>query len=520
MTEHTQIPLNWLFILSPVLVLLVVVAIQMIAEVVARRTGRTGGLGLPASIGFGLAGGVLALAATIWQWYSLVKSGGESLGQLFTAIGPPSGVEPGSQPLWAAGALCVDHFALAVSLLVCLILLLAIIVYWPNLQRTKAYHPELMPLLMLSASGMMLLGMSRDLLVTFIAIEIVSLPLYVMCGADERRQASKESSLKYFLLGAFASGFFVYGMALVYGAAGHVNYAAISHLLQNSPEINWLLVVGLGLVGVGLLFKLALVPFHAWVPDVYQGAPTPITAFMATGVKLAVFAAAVRLVLEAMGKLDPAYWRDGLVFFAVLSMVIGNLFALHQMSAKRLLAYSAIAHSGYIAVGLAAGTPLAAKSLLLYLLAYSLAGIGAFALITYLAPARQDDVYLDELHELFRRAPVSALALTVLLLSMGGLPLTAGFIGKLAVFTEAWRGGLHGLVIIAVLNSVVSFYYYLRFVLAMYMLPKAPGAVEIKLEKMAGGFVIVSIITVGLTLIFGLMPQLALDFLSQVKLGL
>jgi NADH-quinone oxidoreductase subunit N len=519
-TEHTQIPLNWLIILSPVLLLLAVVSIQMLAEVLARRAGRPNGLGLAVSASFGLAGGVLALLATVWQWARLAKAGGESLGQLFTAIGAPKSMAAGAGPLWAAGALNVDYFALAVCLLVCFILLLSIIVYWPNLVRTKAYHPELMPLMMLSASGMMLLGMSRDLLVTFIAIEIVSLPLYVMCGADERRQASKESSLKYFLLGAFASGFFVYGMALVYGAAGHLNYSAISRLIENSADVNLILGAGLALVGVGLLFKLALVPFHAWVPDVYQGAPTPVTAFMATGVKLAVFAAALRLVLEAVVKLDPAYWRDALVLFAVLSMVVGNLFALHQMSAKRLLAYSAIAHSGYLAVGLAAGTLLAAKGLLLYLLAYSLAGIGAFALITYLSPKTQDDIYLDELHELYRRAPVSALALTVLLLSMGGLPLTAGFIGKLAVFTEAWRGGLHALVIIAVLNSVVSFYYYLRFVLAMYMLPKAPGAVELKLEKMSGGFALVAIVTVSLTLLFGLMPQLLLDLLAQVKLGL
>ncbi len=519
MTEYTQIQSSWLVILSPVLVLLGVVCIQMLAEVIARRAGRSQGLGLPASAGFAITGGLLALMATIWQWAVLAKAGGASLGQLFTAIGPPSSPRPGSGPLWSAGALCVDHFALAVCLLVSFILLLSVIIYWPHITRTKAYHPELMPLLLLSATGMMVLGMSRDLLVTFIAIEIVSLPLYVLCGADARRQASKESSLKYFLLGAFASGFFVYGLALVYGAVGHVNYAAIARVIEYSSDANWILIAGLALVGVGLLFKLALVPFHAWVPDVYQGAPTPVTAFMATGVKLAVFAAAVRLVVEGLAALDHAYWRDGLVVFAVLSMVVGNLFALHQMSAKRLLAYSAIAHSGYIAVGLAAGTVLAAQSLLLYLIAYSLAGIGAFTLITYLAPRDQDDVYLDELHELYRRAPVSALALTVLLLSMGGLPLTAGFIGKLAVFTEAWRAGLYGLVIIAVLNSVVSFYYYLRFVLAMYMLPKAPGAVELKLEKMAGGFVLAAIITVSLTLLFGVLPQFMLDLLAQVQLG-
>jgi NADH-quinone oxidoreductase subunit N len=519
-TELMWIPAGWLAMLSPVLALLAVVAVQMLAEIIARRIGRRGGLGLAGSASLGLAGAGLALAATIWLWALLTKLGGASLGNMFIAVGPPSGPDADAPPLWAAGALVVDHFALAVCLLTCFILLFTIIIYWPHLIRTKAYHPEVMPLLLLSASGMMVLGMSRDLLVTFIAIEIVSLPLYVLCGADARRQASQESSLKYFLLGAFASGFLLYGIALVYGATGHANYLAIARLIEFSTEVNWLLAAGLALVGVGLLFKLALVPFHAWVPDVYQGAPTPVTAFMATGVKLAVFAAAARIVAEAVLKLDPGYWRDGLVLFAVLSMVVGNLFALHQMSAKRLLAYSAITHSGYLAVGLAAGTTLAGQSMLVYLIAYSLAAIGAFTLIAYLAPVGQDDVYLDELHELFQRAPVSALALTVLLLSMGGLPLTAGFIGKLTVFTEAWRAGLYGLVIIAVLNSVVSFYYYLRFVLAMYMLPKAPGAVELKLERMSGAYALVAILTVGLTVLFGVMPQFVLDLLAQVKLGL
>jgi len=200
-------------------------------------------------------------------------------------------------------------------------------------------------------------------------------------------------------------------------------------------------------------------------------------------------------------------------------MVVGNLLALHQMSAKRLLAYSAIAHSGYLAVGLAAGIPHSAASILTYMVAYSLAGLGVFALITYLSPNGQDDIYLDEMHELWKRAPVSSMAMTILLLSMGGLPLTAGFIGKLLVFTDAWQAGLHGLVIFAVLNSVVSFYYYLRFVLAMYMQEKAEGSPKFVLPPMPVPYVVAGIVTVVFTILIGVMPRVLLEWVGLCSLG-
>jgi NADH-quinone oxidoreductase subunit N len=342
----------------------------------------------------------------------------------------------------------------------------------------------------------------------------------VLCGLDRKREASLESSLKYFLLGAFASGFFIYGAALVYGMAGHLNYVAIAEYFNSlSEDASPVMLIGLALVGAGFAFKLAFVPFHAWTPDVYQGAPTPITGFMAVGVKLSMFAAAIRLVVEALPTPDANLWREALVVFAILSMVVGNLLALHQMSIKRLLAYSAIAHTGYLAVGLAAGSQQAAGSILVYMTAYTLAGLGVFALVGYLAPDGQDDIYLDEMHDLWSRAPATSLALTILLLSMGGLPLTAGFIGKLMVFTDAWREGLTGLVIIAVLNSVVSFYYYLRIVIVMYMQEKASGAVELKLMPMAPTFIITGIVCVGLTLILGIAPRFLLEVVELCRLG-
>lgn len=503
--------------LGPFLYIVAALLLLMLGEVAARLARVRNGLGMAIGVAITLAGAAAAVVHSLFLWLALDREGPKAHHQMFFSSGPlnPSGI-----PAWSKGALAIDHFSLLIGIVVCLILAAASLLMLTHMQKRNLYRAEVFPLLLGSASGMMLLGMSRDLLVTFIAIEIVSLPLYVLCGLNENSTISRESSLKYFLLGAFASGFLIYGAALVYGATGHLNYAAFDFMGRNLEQISPFLILGIALVGAGLAFKLALVPFHAWVPDVYQGAPTPVTAFMAAGVKLAVFSAAIRLVYEGLGQLDADYWRTGLVVFAVLSMCIGNLFALHQMSAKRLLAYSAITHTGYIAVGLAAASEAAMQSILVYLVAYCVASIGAFTLIDYLAPADQDDLYLDEMHELSRRAPLSAAALTVLVLSMAGFPLTLGFIGKLAVLLEAWNSGLNALVIIAVLNSVVGVYYYLRFVLAMYMQPKLPGTVELKIKRISGTYVLPVLVTTGLTLLLGMMPGALLSWVAACKLGL
>jgi NADH-quinone oxidoreductase subunit N len=516
--------------LGPVLVLVLAILLLILLDVILRAATRNRSyVGLGSAVGISIGAAVAAFCWTLYLWTRTDATGNFVAQQIFTAVGPSnpsvaadkSMLEQGYQPVWwSAGALTIDQFALFVCLAVCVTVALVCLLLVPHLMRTRGYRMEILPLLLTSACGMMLLGMSHDLLITFISIEILSLPLYVLCGMDERRQLSRESALKYFLLGAFASGFLVYGIALVYGMAGHLNYTAITHYLACCQDYSTTLLVGLGLVGVGLAFKLALVPFHAWVPDVYQGAPTPVTAFMAVGVKLAVFAAAARFVLECLPYIPEGYWKDGIALFAALSMLAGNLFALHQMSAKRLLAYSAIAHSGYLALALCTANASATKGMLVYLTAYGLASLGAFALIGYLAPADQDDVYLDEVHELSRRAPMTALTLAILLLSLAGFPLTAGFIGKLVVFTDAWRAGLYGLVIFAVLNCVVGAYYYLRFILAMYMQPRAPGAVELELKRMSAAHVIPGLVTAILTLLLGVLPAILFEWVANCQIGL
>jgi NADH-quinone oxidoreductase subunit N len=525
-SQPTFVTLRDLAPMGPVLVLFAAVLVLIVIDVIIRTASRNRiGLSLAASAGIAIGAGVLAAIWAVFQWNSKGADGKFVAQQLFTAYGPSN---PEASPqygtqikpfYWSGGALIADHFALLAAIAVGAVVVLVSLLLLAHLARTRTYRSEIFPLLLISATGMVLLGMSHDLLITFISIEILSLPLYVLCGLDQKRQTSQESALKYFLLGAFASGFLIYGVALVYGVIGNLNYSAITHYVLDAADFPALLAVGFALVGVGLAFKLALVPFHAWVPDVYQGAPTPITAFMAVGVKLAVFAAAARFMLECTHGVPDGYWRDGLALFAALSMIVGNLFALHQMSAKRLLAYSAIAHTGYLALALCTGDPLSAKSILVYLVGYGLASLGAFGLISYLAPAEQDDLYLDEMNELSRRAPVTSMALAILMLSMAGFPLTAGFVGKLLVFTDAWKAGLHGLVIFAVLNSVIGVYYYLRFVLAMYMQPKAPGAVEVHLRRMAGAYVIPALVTVFFTLLIGVLPQVLLDWTGYCTLG-
>ena len=501
--------------LGPFLILVATLLLLLLVDVVARAAGARNGLGLVGSLTLGLMGTAAAAGHALYLWYNLGRGDLPASQQLFIS----SGATSSHGIAWQAGALVTDHFSLLITLFVCGILAVTSLLLYPHLKRRQLYKAEVYPLLLGSASGMMLLGMSRDLLITFIAIEIVSLPLYVLCGLNERSAVSREASLKYFLLGAFASGFFIYGSSMIYGVVGHLSYAAIKQYSENAIGISPFLMIGVALVGAGLAFKLALVPFHAWVPDVYQGAPTPLTGFMAAGVKVAVFAAALRVVIEGLQSVNPDIWRTGLVVFAVASMVVGNLFALHQMSAKRLLAYSAISHTGYLAVGLCAATPASANAMLVYLVGYSAAVLGSFALIDYLAPDGQDDIYLDELNDLSKRAPVSAMALAILVFSLAGFPLTLGFIGKLTLFVEAWNVGLFALVIIAVLNSVIGVYYYLRFVLAMYMQPKLPGASELQLRRISAPYLIPVLVTTVVTVGLGVMPGELLRIINMAHLG-
>jgi NADH-quinone oxidoreductase subunit N len=326
---------------------------------------------------------------------------------------------------------------------------------------------EYYALLLLAAAGMMMMGSATDLIVLFLALEIFSLALYILTGLHRNSPRSTEAAMKYFLLGAFASSFFVYGAALIYAATGTTQYTAIASMISGGGADMALLYSGIALLLVGFGFKVSLVPFHMWTPDVYQGAPTPVTAFMSVGTKAAAFAAFIRVLLMALPAQQPA-WGWALAILAMISMVLGNFAALREKSLKRMLAYSSIAHAGYILTGLVPGTSGGADAALFYLFAYAFMNIGAFAIILAMEKAGEDDALQNRAAGLGERQPLLAFAMAVFMFSLAGVPPLAGFFGKFFIFKAAVDGGWAWLAAFAMLNSVVGAYYYLRVTVAMY----------------------------------------------------
>ncbi|HSE09493.1 MAG TPA: NADH-quinone oxidoreductase subunit NuoN [Nocardioidaceae bacterium] len=339
-------------------------------------------------------------------------------------------------------------------------------------------HTEVFPLMMFALAGMMLFPASNDLLTMFVALEVLSLPLYLLCGlARRRRLLSQEAALKYFMLGAFSSGFFIYGIALVYGFAGSMEFAAISEAVSGTTGGQALLLGGIGMMAVGLLFKVGAAPFHAWTPDVYHGAPTAVTAFMAACTKIAAFGAMLRLFYVAFGgaRWD---WLPMIWAIAILTMVVGSVIALSQTDVKRLLAYSAIAHSGFLltgfvgaqqdGVGLANGEITSVQAVMFYLVAYGFMTIAAFAVVTVVRDGSGEATSLSRWAGLGKESPVVAGVFAFLLLGMAGIPLTSGFTAKWAVFASALAGDAWPLVVVAVLMSAVAAFFYLRVIVLMY----------------------------------------------------
>jgi NADH-quinone oxidoreductase subunit N len=343
-------------------------------------------------------------------------------------------------------------------------------------ERESLSRGEYYALLLFACAGMSLMAASDDLLLTFLALEILSISTYVLAGFKRNEAHSNESALKYFLLGSFATAFLLYGIALIYGSSGSTNYQSIRTVihLQGSAQVT--AVAGLVLLLVGFGFKAALVPFHAWAPDVYEGAPTTVTAFMTVGPKAAAFAALARVLAEAFPSLA-ADWTSLLWAVSILTMTLGNVVAVQQTNIKRMLAYSAIAHAGYILIGLVANTRSGYGAVLFYLVIYAVMNLGALTIVLSLSRQGDKSVNLDDYAGLGQRAPFAAAALSVFLISLAGIPLTGGFIGKFYLFSSALPHYL-GLVIIAVLNSVISVYYYFRVMVFMYMREPSQGEPE------------------------------------------
>lgn len=377
---------------------------------------------------------------------------------------------------------------------------------------TKAgvMQTEVFPLTMFAIGGMLLFGAADDLLTMFIALEVLSLPLYLLCGlARRRRLLSQEASLKYFLLGAFSSAFFLYGAAMLYGYAGTLDLNGIADAVAAKAPNTPLALIGIALVLVGLLFKVGAVPFHSWIPDVYQGAPTAITAFMAAGTKIAAFGATLRIFYVALPQLRDD-WRPVLWAIAILTMVVGTITAVTQTDVKRMLAYSAVAHSGFLLTGVIAANPAGVSSTLFYLFAYGFSTLGAFAVVGLVRnPTGEEATSMAQWAGLGRRYPLVGLVFSLFLLAFAGIPLTSGFVSKFAVFKAAAVGGAIPLVIVGVIASAVAAYFYVRVIVLMFFTEPPGDAPEVVVPS--GLTTAVVTITAAVTFALGALPQPLLD---------
>jgi NADH-quinone oxidoreductase subunit N len=371
------------------------------------------------------------------------------------------------------------------------------------LARQRLLAPEYYALVLLAATGMLFLAGAQDMITLFLGLEVMSVAVYVLAGFDRFRRSSAEAGLKYFLIGAFASAFLLYGIALIYGATGETNLTLIGRRLTGplSPMAG----LGLALLLIGFMFKVAVVPFHMWAPDVYDGAPTPVTGFMATGVKTAAFAALVRVLMEAFPAASDV-WQPVVGLLAVVTIVVGNVVALAQRSLKRLLAYSSIAHAGYALAGLWAGTTLGAASVLFYLLAYSVATLAAFGVVAAVEHVGSRTVLVDDLEGLYSVRPWGALSLSVCVLSLLGFPGTFGFIGKWYLISSAVAEGQYILPVALVLGSLVSAGYYLPVIMAMTMKPSRTPESHRQVSFSWAARATVAL-AVAVTVVFGLWPS-------------
>jgi NADH-quinone oxidoreductase subunit N len=351
------------------------------------------------------------------------------------------------------------------------------------------------------------------LLTMFVALEVLSLPLYLLCGlARHRRLLSQEAAVKYFLLGAFSSAFFLYGVALLYGATGTLSLPGIADALLFNPNDSTALI-GVALLAVGLLFKVGAVPFHSWIPDVYQGAPTPITGFMAAATKVAAFGALLRVFYVALPPLHNE-WRPVLWAISILTMAVGTITAVNQTDVKRMLAYSSIAHVGFILTGVIAANPAGLASTMFYLVAYSFSTVGAFAVVGLIRNSDGDeDATISHWAGLGQRYPVVALLFSMFLLAFAGIPLTSGFVSKFAVFQAAAKGGAVPLVIIGVIASGVAAYFYVRVIVLMFFTEPHADQVQVVMPSFwsKAAIAVCAVVTIGL----GVFPQPLLDLVNQ-----
>lgn len=412
---------------------------------------------------------------------------------------------PGTPPvLGFAGHVALDNYATFFNMTFLIAAGLTILMSDDYLKREGYPIGEYYPLILFTTAGAMFMASGIDLMTIFLGLEILSIALYVLAGLFRGQLKSNEAGMKYFLLGAFSTGFLLYGIALIYGVTGSTQLGAIQQAFIENPATigNPMAIAGLILLSVGFLFKIAAAPFHMWTPDVYQGAPTPITAFMSAGPKAAAFAAFVRILILGLDKMQ-ADWTSMLWYLAILTMIVGNVIAIYQTDLKRMLAYSSIAHAGYAMVGLVAYNAIGISGILFYMLAYTFMNLGAFAVLILAGKKGEENLTLEGFSGFGFKRPFLGVAMTIFLISLMGIPPTAGFSGKFYIFAGAVSSGYIGLAIIGVLNSAVSLYYYLRVIVFMYF--KTPEE-DYSWVTMSPGVVISIVIAIIGVLYLGIVP--------------
>lgn len=381
--------------------------------------------------------------------------------------------------------------------------------------QTGKVQTEIYPLTLFAVGGMMLFPAAADLITLFVALEVLSLPLYLMAGLSRRRRLlSQEAALKYFLLGAYSSAFFLFGAAFLYGYSGSVYLSEIHTAVSAGPGNDIFLLIGIAALSVGLLFKVGAVPFHAWTPDVYQGAPTSVTAFMAAATKVAAFGAALRIFYSALGGAVWS-WRPLLTVVAIATMIVGSLIAIAQRDVKRMLAYSSIAHAGFLLTGILALNQSGLEASLFYLASYGVTTLGAFAVVSLVRDSAGEVTDLNRWVGLARRSPVIAAIFALFLLSFAGIPLTAGFIGKFTIFSGAYESGNIGVVVVGVLSSAVAAFFYIRVIVMMFFTDPDDDSVAITIPS--GLTATVIWVSAALTLLLGVFPTPVLDAIASLS---
>ncbi|HUI65006.1 MAG TPA: NADH-quinone oxidoreductase subunit N [Bacteroidota bacterium] len=423
------------------------------------------------------------------------------LGLACALVAAYAGIAPGNPPGAFGGMLSTGGFANFFSVVFCASGILCVLLSKAYIERVGIAHGEYYGLILFAVAGMMLMAGAADLMVFFIGLELMSVSFYVLAGFARGILPSNEAALKYFLLGAFATGFLLYGIALIYGATAST---ALDSVLRHAPSLahSPVFLIGLALLSIGLMFKVAAVPFHMWVPDVYEGAPTTVSAFMSTGGKAAAFAGFLLVFKPLVFTTDPTL-REVLAVVSAISMVAGNVIAIAQTSVKRMLAYSSIAHAGYILTGVVAANSAGTNGVLFYLMSYTLMNVGAFGVVSLLERGDGTMLKFDDCAGLSRRSPLIAALTALFMFSLAGIPPFAGFFGKYYVFTGAVEAGFTWLAIVGVLMSAVSVYYYLRLVVLMYFSEQEGGSyAPVQMAGLAA-LVIAAIALIG----FGVFPS-------------